>query len=333
MRPDKTQLIKTLCGGKGDYIPLMELGIHPTIKEALLGRPVITLQDDIAFWHGAGYDYIKLQPQADFRIPGYVSDESITASLTWAPESRGLIHNWDDFEQFSFLEPHEIDYRQFDRVGQDLPEGMGVIGQYGDIFTMSWELMGFEAFSLALFENPTLVAAVIDKIGAAVLSMFTTMAEYENVIALWYSDDIAYSTGLMISPADLDKYFFPWLARIGTVAKASGKPLIYHSDGVLWDVLPRLQRCGIQALHPIEPRAMDIAAVRKKVGNTLCLIGNIEVGEVLSRGTPATVRKSVLATIEKVGRNGAYCCGSSNSIPEYVPPENYRSLLATVLSC
>ncbi|MFQ6604455.1 MAG: uroporphyrinogen decarboxylase family protein [Fidelibacterota bacterium] len=332
MRPDKTQLIKTLWGEKGEYVPLMELGIHPSVKDAILGRPVRSLEDDVAFWATAGYDFIKLQPEADFHVPGYISDESITASLTWAPETRGIIHDWADFEAFPFLKPNEINYGKFDRVRSLLPEGMGIIGQYGDIFTMSWELMGFETFSLALFENPDLVAAVVDRIGSTVLSMFETMVDYEDVIALWYSDDIAYSTGLMISPVDLEKYFFPWLEKIGTLAKARNKPFIYHSDGVLWDVLPELRECGINALHPIEPRAMDIIEVREKVGRTLCLVGNIDVGEILSRGTPEDVCRAVRRTIESVGQEGAYCCGSSNSIPDYVCLENYRAMIDAVRS-
>ena len=50
----------------GEYIPICELGIHNTIKEKLLGKPIYDLKDDVQFWHKAGYDYIKLQPDVDF---------------------------------------------------------------------------------------------------------------------------------------------------------------------------------------------------------------------------------------------------------------------------
>jgi uroporphyrinogen decarboxylase len=171
----------------------------------------------------------------------------------------------------------------FENVKEHLPEGMGVIGQYGDIFTMSWEMMGFESFSLALFQDPELIDTLNEKIGNLVLAMFEYFAQSDVVDIIWYSDDIAYQTGLMISPVHLDKYFFPWLKKIGDLAKKYNKPLIYHSDGILYSVMDKIIDCGVDALHPIEPKAMDIKEVKDRYGDKLSLIGNIDV-DLLSRG-------------------------------------------------
>ncbi len=329
MRPDIDQLVKTLFGGKGNYIPLMELGIHPEIKRQFLGREIYSLSDDVDFWHQAGYDYIKIQPKADFHVPGYIADESITNSIKWAPQSNGTITCWEEFEKFKFTTPQEIDFSSFELIREMLPPGMGVIGQYGDIFTMTWELMGFENFSYALFENSDLISAIMNQIGDTVYSMFEYFAQNDIVDALWYSDDIAYITGLMLSPDDLRKYFFPWLKKIGDLAKEYEKPLIYHSDGKLWDVFPDIIDCGVNALHPIEPKAMDIFKVKSFVGSQLCLIGNIEVGDILSLGTPKNVREAVMFNMGHLGPLGGYCIGSGNSIPNYVKYENYIALIDT----
>ncbi len=45
---------------------------------------------------------------------------------------------------------------------------------------------------------------------------------------------------LLVSPNVLDKYFFPWLKKIGDLAKHYNKPLIYHTDGILYDVMDRI---------------------------------------------------------------------------------------------
>lgn len=89
--------------------------------------------------------------------------------------------------------------------------------------------------------------------------------------------------------------------------------------------------CGVTALHPIEPKAMNIFEVKEKFGKDLCLIGNIDV-DLLSRGTEEDVTKQVLAIIEKLGRNGGFCIGSGNSVPEYVKFENYLAMINTVKS-
>ena len=334
MNPDIEQFKLTLKRGKAGYVPIAELGIHPIMKERLLGRPVKSLKDDVDFWYKAGYDYIKLQPIADFN-PGKLFlqdnenstiDDDGAVSRNWATEGKGIITSLDDFENYIFPKKEDFDYSNFEKVRELLPEGMGVIGQYGDIFTMVWELMGFEQFSYAIFDNPELLDALFDKIGNLVLSMFEYFAESDAVDVIWYSDDIAYISGLMMSPTILLKYFFPWLKKIGDMAKSSNKPLIYHTDGILFDVMDDIIDCGVDALHPIEPQAMAIAEVKQRYGDRLCLIGHVDV-DLLARGSTEQVREQVRKNIEEAAYNGGYCVGSGNSIPDYVKYENYIAML------
>ncbi|MCX6134230.1 MAG: nucleoside 2-deoxyribosyltransferase [Ignavibacteriales bacterium] len=332
MRPDITQLIKTLRRGKGTHIPMIELGVHPKIKERFLGREVKSLQDDIDFWRTAGYDYVKIQPVADFNPAKIGLSEHLTYNQDgtlfrkWASENKGVIADFGDLEKYTWPSKADFDYKKFEQVRSLLPEGMGVIAQYGDIFTMTWEMMGFESFSLAIFENPDLVKALNNRIGELVISMFEYFAQSDAVDAIWYSDDIAFTEGLLVSPDTLHSYFFPWLMRIGELARNSNKPLLYHTDGVLWDVFEDIIGCGVDAIHPIEPKAMEIAEVKLRYGDRLCLLGNVDV-DTLARGTREDIRRIVKANVEKVGQNGGYCIGSGNSIPEYVLYDNYLALL------
>jgi len=93
------------------------------------------------------------------------------------------------------------------------------------------------------------------------------------------------------------------------------------------EVIDDLIACGVNALHPIEPKAMDIYKLKKIYGKKLCLMGNIDVGETLTRGNPETVDEEVKQKISRLAPGGGYCIGSSNSIPDYVPLENYIALL------
>ncbi len=331
-RPNIEVLLKTLKRQKAAYVPLAELGIHPKIKAQFLGRPLQNLQDEVEFWQRAGYDYIKLQPGVTFNLSGSAHQVNLqekldgTLAYQWANESTGRVRSFDDLETLALPQPETIDYSNFEKVTSFLPEGMGVIGQYGDIFTMTWELMGFEGFSLALFEQPTLIDALNQRIGTLVVNMFEHMAQMDSVNILWYSDDIAFSSGLLMSPDVLRRYFFPWLKKIGELARAYNKPLIYHSDGVLWDVLEDIIASGVDALHPIEPKAMALAEVKQRVGDRLCLIGAVDV-DLLARGTREQVMEQVKQNIELAAYNGGYCVGSGNSIPDYVKFENFLALL------
>lgn len=333
--PDINGFINTIRNQKANHIPIAELGIHPLIKEKFLSKKLITLNDEVEFWHKAGYDYIKLQPKADFNPMKIGLSDNIsynddgTIFRKWASENEGVIKNYNEFEKYVFPATKDFDYTNFEVVKNLLPDGMGVIGQYGDIFTMTWEMMGFETFSFALFENESLIKDLNDKLGNLVLDMFKSFCELESVKVIWYSDDIAYTNGLLVSPDVLDKYFFPWLKKIGDLAKRYNKPLIYHTDGILYNVMNRIIECGVNAIHPIEPKAMDISDVKERYGKDLCLIGNIDV-DLLARGTKEEIRKNVLYNIEKAGFNGGYCVGSGNSIPEYVNFDNYITMIETV---
>jgi uroporphyrinogen decarboxylase len=87
--------------------------------------------------------------------------------------------------------------------------------------------------------------------------------------------------------------------------------------------------CGVSAIHPIEPKAMNIADVKQRYGNKLCLIGNIDV-DLLARGSVDEIINNVKRNIEQVGLDGGHCVGSGNSIPEYVKLENYIAMIETV---
>jgi uroporphyrinogen decarboxylase len=332
-RPNVESFLRTLRREKGNQIHVAELGIHPVIKEKFLGKKILTIKDEIDFWSNAGYDYVKLQPEV--KIITYSEEfkknyevENQTISRNWSAEQVGLIKNQEDYDKFVFPKYEDVNYSVFERAIPQLPENFGIIGQYGDIFTMTWELMGFENFSLALYENYDLVLQINNSLGNLIVNMFYNMISLPEVVAIWYSDDIAFASGLMVSPENLEDLLFPWLKKIGDLAKEYNKPFIYHSDGLLTTVMDKIIQCGVAVLHPIEPKAMDIVEVKKNYGDKLALIGNIDV-DLLSRGSKEEIVNNVIRNIESVGLNGGYCVGSGNSIPEYVNFENYLTMIET----
>ena len=336
-KPDFQRLVKTLFGKKADAVPLIELGIDPSIKEKISGHPLQTVADDIQFMRSMGYDFIKIQPAIQFQTNRQLMPKSIGATSNqpapdraWAAEHEGIISNWEDFEKYPWPRTEDIDYSRFEQARGILPDNMGIIGQYGDIYTTVWEMMGFENFAMAIYEQPDLVEALFHRVSELILSMFRTMTDMDWVGVIWYSDDIAYSSGLMVAPEFLRSHFFPLLHKIGERCASRKIPFIYHTDGVLWDVFDDIIKSGVTAIHPIEPKSMNIREVKQKFGNQLCLCGGIEV-DVLARGSVEEVRNLVQKYITEIAPGGGYCLGSSNSIPEYVKAENYLAMVETGL--
>jgi len=186
--------------------------------------------------------------------------------------------------------------------------------------------MGFETFAMTLYEDPDLIQAMFDKVGGAVFNLYENMATMDRIGALWFSDDLAYTGGPMIDPSFYRQYLFPWVKKMGDLCKARKIPFLYHSDGVLWDVLDDLIDCGVTALHPIEPKSMDVAEVKEKAGGRLTVLGSIEV-DTLCRGTRDEVVDLVKDRMRRVAPGGGFCLGSSNSVPEYADVHNYIAML------
>ena len=302
-----------LLKGEPDRVPLAEFWINNPAKEAFLGHPLKSIEDEIKFWYTAGYDYVKL-------LPGYEEE------YIWAAEGKGIITNMDEFKTFTWPDVRAVDFSMFDEAMDKIPGGMRIIGAAGDIFTHVWQLMGLETFCFSLIKNEELIEKMFDKIGNYIYEIFTRIVKYEKVEAILYSDDIAYTEGLMVRPEVLRKYLFPWMKKIGELAKENNLIYIYHTDGRLWQVMEDLLSCGINGLHPIEPKAMSLKGVKEKYGQQLCLIGNVDVDR-LARGTPEEIKELTREAISIGAPGGGYCVGSSSSIPEYIPLGNYQALL------
>lgn len=92
-------------------------------------------------------------------------------------------------------------------------------------------------------------------------------------------DDIAYRRSVYVKPAALRQSYFPYLTVLVEACQRAGLPVVFHSDGNLWDVLADLVATGINGIQGLEPAAgMSLAGVRAKVGPDLCLWGNVDVG-------------------------------------------------------
>jgi uroporphyrinogen decarboxylase len=334
-KPDWSRTRKALLRqGEPDCVPHLELGVHPVHKASVIGRPCVTVADEIEFARRAGYDFIKLQPAINMN-PGNVMPKGgahivslgeAVGQRRWADEHDGVIATMEDFERYVWPKADDVSYARLEEANRTLPDDMGIIGQYGDIYTFVWESMGFETFAMALYEDPDVVQSLFDKVGAIICDLFEKMVTFERVTALWYSDDLAYTGGPMIDPDFYRQYLFPWVRRMGDLAKERDIPFLYHSDGVLWDVMEDLIACGVTSLHPIEPKSMDIAEVKQRYGDRLAVVGSVEV-DTLSRGTPEQVEQEVRSLMERVAPGGGYALGSSNSVPDYAKFDNYIAML------
>jgi len=207
---------------------------------------------------------------------------------------------------------------------------MAVVAMSGKIFTLAWMLMGFQNFGVSLLTDEQLVADIIGKIAGIQLDALDQVLSLPHVGAVWAVDDIACNTGTIISPGALRDHVFPWYREMAGRCHREGRLFFLHSDGDLLPVMEDLLELGLDALHPIDPTAMDIVRVKQAYGDRLCLLGNVST-ELLRSGAASEVEEAVKELLRTVAPGGGFCLGSGNSIPDWVDMDNYRALLNTTL--
>lgn len=334
--------------GPGDRAPLFEMSVHARLKAAILGRPISGIEDEVEFWRAAGYDFVSIRAGVRSVVRGYhpvvqVWREARRGARAgaggWVTEGEALIHDRQEFEEFPWPTPEALggynDYESLpaylDTLARLLPPSMKLLVQLGYVFMGAWQIMGFENFCLKLADDPGLVRDVIDRLGASQVAVLETLLQYGCVGTIWLPDDLCYNSGPIVSPRVYQEYVYPWYGRMVELCHAANVPIGLHSDGDLTRLLPNLVACGFDAIHPFEPPMNDIVAVKRAWGHRIAVAGNIDLKRTLERGTPADVEAEVRAKAAELAPGGGWLLGSSNSIPEWVPVENYRALLAAGL--
>jgi uroporphyrinogen decarboxylase len=142
--------------------------------------------------------------------------------------------------------------------------------------------------------------------------------------------DMADSRGTLVDVKTLDRIWFPHFARAIQPLLDAGIRLIWHCDGNLMDMVPRLLECGIGGFQGFQYEdGMDyerICKMHTREGDDLFIIAGVSVTTTLPSGAPADVRRQLDWLVAKGPRVGLML-GCSSSIAPGVPLENLRTLI------
>lgn len=291
----------------------------------------------INFYFRMGYSCIPdLEFYLDFSTLNTVSrvgeDTAIFSrgERYWAQEGTGMLKSWEDFEKFPWEKAKKMLLRYSDHLeflSKNLPEGMKIAAQAA-IFepTMEW-LLGYEGLFYAVYDQPDLVGAVLNKIGQLVYDSYIIAAEMDGVGVIWHGDDLGFKTATMLSLDHLRKWVFPWFKRYGEIAHKYNKPLWYHvcgyKDPIMKDLIGDIK---VDAIHSFEDTCCSVIDFKKKYGNRIGLIGGVDIDK-LARYDEERLRKYIRDILDKCMPGGRYVFGSGNSICNFIPVKNYFIML------
>jgi uroporphyrinogen decarboxylase len=274
----------------------------------------------------AGYDHFNVRIP-NFEFSSYREYETTTISLNQG----GVIDDWASFEAYQWPDPEAADYAILDALAAELPKGMKMMpfGPCGVLENVI-ELVGFEKLCYLLADDPGLVEAIFNQVGACLVRYYEIVAAHPAVGACIDNDDWGYKTQTMLSPRQMRKFVFPWHKRIVETVHAAGKPVMLHSCGHFERILEDMIDIGIDARHSYEDNIMPVEDSYEKYRDRFAIFGGIDV-DFVCRATPAQVYERAKAMIERTAKRGGYALGTGNSVPDYVPDEGYFAMIRAAL--
>lgn len=265
------RVTKALKGGKPDVVPYMYNTMMKGIQQRILGReiaeptiagmnvtgwlgrldetpaidPVLTTVPEVADL--LGMDSIQIQVLPPLYVDKVISgDEACVAG--------GKLTSLEALKRAALPDPDD------DKLLRNLSS---MIDRYKGGFAMGARVrlgasstlmsMGMEAVAFSLADEDGLLEGVIDLYTSWSARLLKNLCELDFDF-VWAFDDIAYTTGLMMSPNTFRQYFKEPMKK---AASSISVPWIFHSDGDYSLVLDDIIDIGASAIHPIEKESMD----------------------------------------------------------------------------
>ena len=195
------------------------------------------------------------------------------------------------------------------------------------LFERAWSLRGFDALLMDLVDQPALAEELLERITEIQVRLarrFVTL----GVDGGYFGDDYGAQRGLLFSPRIWRQMIKPRLGRMFAVFREAGLPVILHSDGDIWPILPDLVEIGVTCLNPVQPEVLDHGRLCMEFGKQLSFYGGISTQEVLPKVTPAEVRAATLACIRDLAPDGTgLILGPSHRMQSDIPPENVAAMM------
>jgi hypothetical protein len=142
--------------------------------------------------------------------------------------------------------------------------------------------------------------------------------------------DMADSRGTLVDIRSLDRIWFPHFARCLEPMLKTDVRMIWHCDGNLMEMVPRLLEVGIGGFQGFQYEdGMDyekICRMKTKDGQDLTIIAGVSVTRTLPFGTPDDVRRELAWLVEKGPKIGLFL-GCSSSVAPGAPWKNVSALI------
>ena len=168
---------------------------------------------------------------------------------------------------------------------------------------------------------------IFDDVGSRLLGYYQRCLAYPGVGAVVLNDDWGFVQQTLLAPADMRRLVFPWHRRMVAACHQAGRPVILHSCGNLsevWDDI--IDDMRFDGKHSYEDKIQPVEEAYEQYGRRIAIMGGFDL-DFICRSTPDEIRRRVRSMLERTAGRGGFAIGTGNSVPDYVPLENYLAMI------
>ncbi len=200
----------------------------------------------------------------------------------------------------------------------DVPVGVGVPGLYWTC--RDWA--GFEGLSLMIHDQPALVHEMMEYWTWFIMELLREPLDHIKVDHLIISEDMAYKTAAMLSPASMREFMLPRYQRLYRFFKERGVECVsMDSDGYNGEILDVFFPTGIDGVVPMEIAASNDPAVYLARHPGVFIQGGIDKREL--RFSKEQVRAEVVRRYRAAREFGGYIPAVDHGVPPDIPLRNF----------
>jgi uroporphyrinogen-III decarboxylase len=210
--------------------------------------------------------------------------------------------------------------RQLPRI-RDAGFTVPIVTARGPLCTAAF-YRGLNDFMTDLIDDPAGVHALLELTTRLTIDWLRAQADVigESVEGLLILDDIVG----FLSPSLYREFAHPYLCRLFEAFPKDWVKL-YHNDANVGPVVEDLATTGIDVLN--WGKSPDAAELQRRVGDRICLMGNVPPLDIGVRGTPDEVRQAARQVLEATRGRGLILSVGGGVSPG-MPRENIRALIA-----
>jgi uroporphyrinogen decarboxylase len=141
------------------------------------------------------------------------------------------------------------------------------------------------------------------------------------------ADDIGGKNAPLLSPEVYKIFFVPRLQKITERAHLGGASIFLHTDGDITDMMPSIIDAGFDGIECLEGAAgVDILSLKRKYGQKITFMGNLDVSHTLAFETPEIVAKETQFLLEQLKLQRRYIFAPCADIFGSIPVENLLAI-------